>query len=686
MAKSENVGFGAIAGALPHTIINYRPCGASSPPGRSHMTAAATRYLDHYRLIRRIDTGAMLDTYEAELLGWDDYTRRLALKTLQPRFEREPAVWQRFVEGATRASSLRHPNMVGVYDVGFDGGAHYLAVDLVEGQSLRELLDRCRELGQRFPTSASAYVLRELAATLHDLHCRQPGLGHGDVTPQNVYITPEGGVKLGDLSASAAALSLLRHDPSAVRDRLPYYAPELLAGTAASSRTDVFALGLILFELLTGCPLNAGDSEQDMLRHAANPPQLLPSHVVDGVAPLDHIVRGALQRDPTMRTASADRVRAQLAEYLGRDLFNHVSMVGLLHTLFRSTGQSGSGPHSGTSGANSPTPGSPIARTSSARTPSLLTRDVTHRHAATDASLEETATPVTPVAPMPQPAESNALSAADAYARATSAEAEEVLELDPEDLISEQIFIPGRRLVRGMMWFVGCTGLVAGVLAVLLMLRDNAPQSAPLAEGTSTTRTSPLAAEAPAQPVMLSPTVLGEPHPAPVVEVQVAAEADEVGPQEAIAVSDPAGRNAGPEGSLGESPSVPASRVDLEKTLQIKEVKQLTRQASQRGLFPGDDPVFDRWRAEARVAAGRGDGEGALQRLRQLVEDFAIDRQFVNRKLKRLSLALARAKPGPKRSASFNRSWLDIQHLINQERLVQASREISHLLARLRRA
>ena len=422
-----------------------------------------------------------------------------------------------------------------------------------------------------------------------------------------------------------------------------------------------------------------------MLRHAANPPQLLPSHVVDGVAPLDHIVRGALQRDLSARTASADEVRYQLAEYLGRDLFNHVSMVGLLHTLLRSQGQGDSGPHSGIGGANGPTPGSAIERTSSARTPSLLTRSVTDMHAEADSAVEEPTAPVTPMAPMPQPAELDGLPAADAYTRATQAEAEEVLELDPEDLVSEQVFVPGRRLVRGLMWFVVGTGLVAGTLAVLLMLRDRPSASTPQVE-PARTPSSPVVAAVPAQPMRPSAEIPAAPATAPLVEVFVATEADAEEPQRAVAAAGPAGVATDPVGSPEQISGAQGSRETLEKSMRIKEVRQLMRQAEQRGLFPGDDPVFDRWRSEARVAAVQGGGDGAVQRLRQLVEDFAMDRQFVNRKLKRLSIALARVRPGSQRSASFNRSWLQIQYLINQERLVEASHDISGLLARLRRA
>ena len=170
------------------------------------------------------------------------------------------------------------------------------------------------------------------------------------------------------------------------------------------------------------------------------------------------------------------------------------------------------------------------------------------------------------------------------------------------------------------------------------------------------------------------------------VEVHVSAEADAAEPERAVAVPDPGGRTIGPEGLPGGVPAPRTKQATLEKAMRIKEVQQLMRQAGQRGLFPGDDPVFDRWRSEARATVGGGGGDGAVQRLRQLVEDFAIDRQLVNRKLKRLSIALARVRPGSKRGASFNRSWLEIQHLIDQERLVQASRDISGLLARLRRA
>ncbi|HEU0130161.1 MAG TPA: Stk1 family PASTA domain-containing Ser/Thr kinase [Mycobacteriales bacterium] len=251
-----------------------------------------------YRLDARIARGGMATVYQ----GFDTrLDRPVAVKVMHPALAEDDAFVDRFRREAKAAARLSHPAVVAVYDQGEDGGRVYLVMEHVEGRTLRELI---REHGRLSPQQAldvTAGVLEALAAA------HAAGLVHRDVKPENVLVSPTGTVKVADFGL-ARAIEATHHTVAdgTLLGTVAYLAPEQVATGAADPRSDLYALGVVLFELLTGTvPFTGGTPLAVAYRHVNEdvPP---PSSVADGVPRVaDNVVLAATRRDADERYPDA---------------------------------------------------------------------------------------------------------------------------------------------------------------------------------------------------------------------------------------------------------------------------------------------------------------------------------------------------------------------------------------------
>jgi serine/threonine-protein kinase len=252
---------------------------------------------DRYRLDQQIARGGMATVWLAhdELLG-----RRVAVKTLHPELAHDDALRGRFRQEAVAAAGLSHPNIVATYDTGEDDGTAFIVMELVDGETLRQLLDRKRVLD---PPEAVA-ITRQVAAALE--HAHGQGVVHRDIKPANVLVPADRHVKVTDFGIAKAAGGGDYTRTGTVVGTARYLSPEQVQGLSADARTDVYALGLVLYEMLAGRPAYAGDTEMAtaLARLTGPPPPLAQSR--PGVPPaLQSVVDAALQPDPNHRIPSA---------------------------------------------------------------------------------------------------------------------------------------------------------------------------------------------------------------------------------------------------------------------------------------------------------------------------------------------------------------------------------------------
>lgn len=286
-----------------------------------------------YTILRRLGRGGMAEVYEVELRADADFAKRLALKVLIPDSKPDPQLARSFIDEANIAARLSHPNIVEVYDFGEQDGVLYIAMELVAGWDLRQVTQLCARAEVLLPTAASVYVMHEVARALEYIHEHDPPIIHRDVSPHNIFVTHEGHIKLGDFGIAKTAERLTHTLSGQIKGKLSYIAPEQIAGEAASVRSDVYGAGLVLFELLTGRKLLAGESEVELLRLAQNPPQIAPSSLNPLAARLDELTRRTLERHPTMRLRSAALMAERLEGFLAEAPCNARGLAGLLEQL-----------------------------------------------------------------------------------------------------------------------------------------------------------------------------------------------------------------------------------------------------------------------------------------------------------------------------------------------------------------
>jgi serine/threonine-protein kinase len=274
--------------------------------------------LGPYRIVRHIATGGMGDVYQAQDSKLD---RKIALKVLGADFARDHERVRRFRQEARAASALNHPNIITIYDIGEESGIHYMAMEFVEGATIRQRL-----ADGNLALADALNVAIQAAGALETAH--QAGIVHRDIKPENIMVRPDGYVKVLDFGLAKLAESqaprtvspvasrdAVDTEPGMVMGTARYMSPEQARGLQLDGRTDVFSLGVVLYEMITGQPPFKGDTAIDAVAAMLNT-DAQPLAACEPSAPseLEPIVRKAMRKDREARYSSMGRLLADLVE------------------------------------------------------------------------------------------------------------------------------------------------------------------------------------------------------------------------------------------------------------------------------------------------------------------------------------------------------------------------------------
>ncbi len=258
-----------------------------------------------YSVVSRLGSGGMADVYCAQDL---QLGRRVALKLLYRRFAEDEEFVERFKREASAAAGLQHPNVVGVYDRGEWDGTYYIAMEYLEGRTLKQLL---QDEGPLPPDRAIDIVIQVLRAARF---AHQRGVIHRDIKPHNVIVDDEGRAKVTDFGIARAGASDMTETGS-IMGTAQYLSPEQAQGHAVSAESDLYAIGIVLYELLTGRVPFDGDSPVTIALKQVSELPVPPSAYAPIVSQdLDAIVLRALEKDPARRYRNADEFIAALEQ------------------------------------------------------------------------------------------------------------------------------------------------------------------------------------------------------------------------------------------------------------------------------------------------------------------------------------------------------------------------------------
>ena len=275
--------------------------GASAPSSPSRFLPG-TLLAGRYRIVGLLGTGGMGQVYRADdvKLG-----QPVALKFLPAGFDADPERLQRLLQEVRTARQVSHPNVCRVYDVGEADGQHFLSMEYVDGEDLASLLRRIGHV----PKEKALQIARQLCAGLAAAH--EAGVLHRDLKPANVMIDGRGRARLTDFGL--AELGERVRGPAAASGTPGYMAPEQLAGQEATARSDLYALGLVLYELFTGKPAFRAGSVAELRRLQSESTPTSPSSLVEGFDPMvERVILRCLEPDPARRPGSALSVAAAL--------------------------------------------------------------------------------------------------------------------------------------------------------------------------------------------------------------------------------------------------------------------------------------------------------------------------------------------------------------------------------------
>jgi serine/threonine protein kinase len=325
---------------------------AETPPHGTPVARTASRephwrdaVYGPYELLERVAVGGMAEVFKAKRTGVEGFEKIVAVKRILHHLSDNQEFVDMFVDEAKIVAGLTHPNIVQIFDLGRLESSYYIAMEYVHGRDLRTILRRAKDRGLKMPLDLALRVASLVAAALEYAHRKKDDRGrpmeivHRDVSPQNILISFEGEVKLTDFGIAKAASKASTTDRGALRGKLLYMSPEQAWGRAMDRRSDLFSLGLVLYETITDQKPFLGTSagSEVSILEAVRQCRIVPPREVSPRIPeeLDRLVMKALARDPEDRFQDA----AEMARGLERVLRDRPSptaheMTRFLEILF----------------------------------------------------------------------------------------------------------------------------------------------------------------------------------------------------------------------------------------------------------------------------------------------------------------------------------------------------------------
>ncbi len=292
-----------------HNMMNELPLG----PGT---------WIDRYKITRRLAVGGMAEIYLADATGLGGFEKTVALKRILGRYALHPEFVTMFLDEARVAGRLHHPHIAQVYDIVSDGANYFIAMEYVDGRDLRHVRRANATLGEQLPLEYAVAITLGVAAGLHAAHEARCASGqplhvvHRDVSPANILVTDDGSVKVIDFGIAKAEGRQTTTRTGTRKGKSQYMSPEQCLGATVDRRSDVFALGILLYELTTGVQLFAAESEHESMRRIVRAEFPTPrERRTYYPSSLEHIVMKALALDPEERYDTAQDFYSDLEAF-----------------------------------------------------------------------------------------------------------------------------------------------------------------------------------------------------------------------------------------------------------------------------------------------------------------------------------------------------------------------------------
>jgi TonB family protein len=295
----------------------------ASGPARAVRPASGPGSFGRYHLLERIASGGMADVFKARMSGEEGFEKIVAIKRILPHLATNEGFITMFVDEAKLAAQLTHNNIIHIYELGKVDAWHYIAMEYVDGKDLRSILKMGRDRAYPMPVELALFITSRIASALDYAHRRMAGDGrelnlvHRDVSPPNILISWEGDIKLCDFGVAKAATKVSTTISGALKGKLQYMSPEQAWGKKIDRRSDIFSLGAVLFEALTGRNLFEGENDLSVLEKVRSGQVAVPSSLNPEVPPrIDQIVLKALAREPQDRYQNASDLEKDLLSVL----------------------------------------------------------------------------------------------------------------------------------------------------------------------------------------------------------------------------------------------------------------------------------------------------------------------------------------------------------------------------------
>jgi hypothetical protein len=314
------------------------------------MGAAATELiapgtqLGKYRVIHRIAFGGMAEIYLALASGIQGFEKYVVLKRILPQFAANHELIRMFLQEARLAAILDHANIAQVHDIGEQGGVFFFTMEYLHGEDGRRIMKGLAEREQAMPLEHAIHILIDAAAGVHFAHEKKGpdgnslGIVHRDLSPSNIVVTYAGGVKVVDFGVAKIAADPELSGRYSLKGKLAYMSPEQIAQGPVDRRSDVFSLGIVLYELTTRTRLFKAKNEVETMKQVLDAQVVKPSDVVPGYPPeLERIVLRALERSAERRYQTARELQFDL-EAFARDQKIQISSAALAEWMEKTFG------------------------------------------------------------------------------------------------------------------------------------------------------------------------------------------------------------------------------------------------------------------------------------------------------------------------------------------------------------